>query len=252
MEKDKKDELILEMEERMYAPLQWEAHTAPCKIQDLKAAQYEEALRLIKHHFFREEPMCKAASLLEDRKSVGALLDLTKTWMKDNTSLVALSLTSGRVIGVAVTRVNSDSDKTDTYNRVLKFEGDTLENIMRLINAVIKQTNAYKAFDCETYLRVHLLCVHPSYQRKGVGLSLLTTCVQVASTLKIPAIGGVFTSGYSQSLATKLGFDLVSEIRYSRWTVNDKVVFDDPGKGNYSAAFMGMRISPAEEYIHES
>lgn len=63
--------------------------------------------------------MCKAASLLEDSKSVNAFLDLIKTWMKDSTSLVALSLTSGRVIGVVVARVNSDSDKADTYNRVL-------------------------------------------------------------------------------------------------------------------------------------
>lgn len=47
MEEERKDESILEMEARMYAPLQWESY-APCKIQDLKAEQYEEALRLIK------------------------------------------------------------------------------------------------------------------------------------------------------------------------------------------------------------
>lgn len=134
-----------------------------------------------------------------------------------------------------------------------KFDGDALKDIMHLINTVVKQANVYEKFDCDAYLRVHILCVHPSYQKKGVGMSLLTTCVHVASTLNMPAIGGVFTSGLSQSLATKLGFDLVSEIRYSRWVVDDKVVFDDPGKGNYSAAFMGMKI-PSEEKdsIHES
>lgn len=72
----------------------------------------------MQNHFFREEPMCKTVSLLQDEKSVNVYLDLIKTWMKDTTSLVALSLASGRVIGVAVTRVNSDSDKSDTYNRV--------------------------------------------------------------------------------------------------------------------------------------
>lgn len=62
--------------------------------------------------------MCKTVSLLEDEKSVAAYLDFIKTWMKDTTSLVALSLASGRVVGVAVTRVNSDPEKSDTYNRV--------------------------------------------------------------------------------------------------------------------------------------
>lgn len=63
--------------------------------------------------------MCKAVSLLQDEKSVKEYLDLIKMWMKDSTSLVALSLTSGRVVGVIVTRINSEFDKADTYNRVL-------------------------------------------------------------------------------------------------------------------------------------
>lgn len=46
MDEEKKEELI-EMEARMYAPLEWDS-PAICKIQDLKEAQYEEALRLIK------------------------------------------------------------------------------------------------------------------------------------------------------------------------------------------------------------
>lgn len=117
---------------------------------------------------------------------------------------------------------------------------------MGLINALIKRTNAYRELDCNAYLRIHVLCVHPSYQQKGIGTALLRVCVQVASTLGMPAIGGIFTSGLSQSLALKLGFRLVAEIRYSRWVVKDRVVFDDSGKGNYSAAFMGMRI-PREE-----
>jgi len=73
---------------------------------------------LSQHHFFREEPMCRAVALLEDQTSVKAYLNLIRTWMKDTTSLVALSLASGRVIGVAVMRINSSSDKSDTYNRV--------------------------------------------------------------------------------------------------------------------------------------
>lgn len=114
---------------------------------------------------------------------------------------------------------------------------------MGLINAVIKQADAYKELCCDVYLRVHVLCVHPSYREKGVGTALLRTCIQVASTLDMPAIGGVFTSSLSQSLAVKQGLRTISEIRYSRWTINDEVVFDDPGRGNYSAAFMGMRLT---------
>ncbi|XP_050451733.1 uncharacterized protein LOC126851627 [Cataglyphis hispanica] len=249
-EKKEEDKFIAGMEERMYAPLEWDS-PATCKIQDLKEVQYEEALRLIKHHFFREDPMCKTVSLLEDEKSVTAYLDFIKTWMKDTTSLVALSLASGRVVGVAITRINSDPEKSDTYNRVQNFEGKALEKIMSLLSAVIKQADAYKELECDMYFRLHILCVHPSYRQKGVDDALLSACVQVASTLNLTAIGGIFTSGRSQSLVLKHGFRVVSEIRYSRWIVDDRVVFDDTGKGNYSAAFMGMQIS-IEESFRES
>lgn len=47
MNEEKQDEFTIEMEARMLAPLEWESD-APCKIQDLKEAQYEEALSLIK------------------------------------------------------------------------------------------------------------------------------------------------------------------------------------------------------------
>lgn len=135
----------------------------------------------------------------------------------------------------------------DMYVRLVQhFEGDALEKIMSLMNAVIKRTNAYRELDCDTYLRVHILCVHPSHQQKGVGAALLKVCVQVASSLGISAIGGIFTSGGAQSLALKLDFRLVAEIRYGRWVVDNRVVFDDSGKGNYSAAFMGTRV-PREE-----
>lgn len=47
MDKESEDRFTSEMEARMYAPLEWDSPVT-CKIQDLKEAQYEEVLRLIK------------------------------------------------------------------------------------------------------------------------------------------------------------------------------------------------------------
>ncbi|XP_067208541.1 uncharacterized protein [Linepithema humile] len=208
MDEKKKDEFTVEMEVKMLMPLIWDS-PAICKIQDLKEAQYEEVLRLIKHHYFKEEPMCKAAFLLQNQESVNAYLNLIRTWIKDTTSLVALSLASGRVIGIAVTRISSDSDKTDTYNRVL----------VRVLSYKNKCFKLYK-----------------------FAISLREDFLNVMLMWHYNTIDGVFTSGLSQSLAPKLGFRFVSEIRYSQWVVDNQIVFDDPGNGNYSAAFMRMQI----------
>ncbi|CAD1475091.1 unnamed protein product, partial [Heterotrigona itama] len=242
---EERDEYALEAEARMKAPLEWYS-SAKCKILDLKEPQYDEALRLIKVHFFREEAMCKASSLLQDQASVNDYLELVRTWLKDTTSLIATSVKSGRVIGVAVARINSSPEKTDTYHRVQIIEGATLRKIMHLLNTLLKGTNAHETFGHEEYLCIYVLCVHPSYQEKGVETALLNACVQLAVTLRLPAIGGLFTCGASQATAQVTGFNLLSEIRYSQWVINDRIVFDDPGKGNYSAAFMGKLIPPEE------
>jgi len=62
--------------------------------------------------------MCKAVVFHKDHESVESGLKLIRTWMKDNTSIVALSPTTGRVIGIAVTRPSSDPEKSDIYGRV--------------------------------------------------------------------------------------------------------------------------------------
>ncbi|XP_076240035.1 uncharacterized protein LOC143182736 [Calliopsis andreniformis] len=246
MDLDEKDERAVEIEQRMKAPLEWD--TPPtCKIKDLHESHYDETLRLIKHHFFREEPMCMASSLLQDQLSVKEYLDVIRTWMKDTTSLVALSPVSGRVIGTAITRICTGSEKTDTYERVQIFEGKTLKRIMHLQNTLIKETDVYEKFGHDNYLRIYILCVHPSYREKEIDITLLAVCMQVAITLKMPAIGGVFTSGASQSLARSVGYEMLWEIRYNQWIIDDHVVFDDPGRGNYSAAFMGQLVSLEEE-----
>ncbi|XP_076754263.1 uncharacterized protein LOC143425404 [Xylocopa sonorina] len=191
--------------------------------------------------------MCKSSALLQNQASVNGYLELIRSWMTDTTSIIATSIASGRVVGVAVARINSEPEKTDTYCRVQILEGDALRKIMHLQNTLLKQTNAHEMFGHPEYFCVYLLCVHPSYQNKGVEIAILNACVQVAASLKLPAIAGIFTSGAAQTRARSMGFELLSEIRYSSWLANDRIVFDDPGRGNYSAAIMGKLVQPQED-----
>lgn len=93
---------------------------------------------------------------------------------------------------------------------------------------------------------MQILWVHPSYQGKGIEAALLNACVSLAISLELPAVAGIFTSGACQARAESLGFEKHAEIPYSRWIVNDRVIFDDPGRGNYSAAFMGKLVQGFE------
>ncbi|XP_066593247.1 uncharacterized protein [Prorops nasuta] len=235
------DEKLLQIEAKIREPILWGSPPI-CKIMDLQESHYVEALKLIKHYYFPDDPLWKN-DYQDDRESVLAYLDSVETWIKDTTSLIAVSATTGRVVGVIVLRIRSFTEKLDTFDRVIDYEGDFHRKVMHLTNTLIKETNVFARLGCDEYLRIYVLCVHPSYKNKQIEKALLSATIKNAIALKMLAIGGIFTTGESQELAASFDFQLMSEIRYGKWLVNDTVVFDNPGQGNYSVAFMSLQLS---------
>ncbi|KAH0549904.1 hypothetical protein KQX54_015743, partial [Cotesia glomerata] len=221
----------IDIEQQISNPIQWPAPEF-CQILDLKSYHYDDVLRLIKHHFISNDPMFKAVDFSKDPVSVMNYLDFVRIWMKDSLSLVALSSKSGRIIGTI-------------------FQGEALEKVINLQNMIVKQINAYEKLGCDMTLRIYIICVHESYQSKGLESILLENCIRMAITSKILAVVGIFTYTDSQKLAEKYNFKVLNEIHYGRWIVDDEIVFINPGMGNYSVAFMGT-LTFAVDYLIES
>ncbi|KAJ8667118.1 hypothetical protein QAD02_008780 [Eretmocerus hayati] len=235
-------------ETNISAPIVW-VSDRKFVVQDLRENYFEDVITLLKHHYLSEEPLCRSTNIIRDRVSANAYLDRIRSWMRDTCSLVAVSKKSGRVVGAAIVRMNSFLERTNTYSRVLISDGQALESIMHLKNALVEQANIYETIEHDTYLRLYVLCVHPSYRKKGVGRALLESCFRFAWTMKIPAIGGIFTSTEEQLMVEKFGFAALAEIPYNNWLVDEEVVFENPGPGNYSAVFMAMP-TPNEDTLN--
>lgn len=139
--------------------------------------------------------MCRSIVLLQDKKSLNAYIELLRSWMKEGSSLVAVSRKSGRVVGALICKINISSEMTNTYSRVevndhtklMRFflmnllrlielqiySGESLPAIMALKSAIITKANVFEEFDCDKYLRIYALSVHPSYRKKPVAKALL-------------------------------------------------------------------------------
>lgn len=120
------------------------------------------------------------------------------------------------------------------------MQGDVLEKLMELKNELVKQAEAFKQLNKTTILRVYILCVHPSHRSQDLYTALLEACIEMTNVMEIPGIVGMFTSGESQALASRVGFNMLREIHYGQWKIDNQIIFDNPGIGNYSAAFMGF------------
>ena len=121
---------------------------------------------------------------------------------------------------------------------------------MSLKSALIRQADAYNRFEIDKYLRIYILCVHPSYEKRNLGAELLYASYQVALALQLAAVAGIFTSAKHQNTASNVGFQLVTEIKYNTWIIDEEVIFDNTGIGNYSAAFMA-KLTPDENVQEE-
>ncbi|KAG7296662.1 hypothetical protein JYU34_020507 [Plutella xylostella] len=84
-------------------------------------------------------------------------------------------------------------------------------------------------------------------QEKGIGKLMLKAAIELTKSAGVPAAAGIFTTGRGQAIADQLGFQKFNEVYYSRYLVDDKIVFSDTGVGNYSAALMAYRIPEVEE-----
>lgn len=72
----------------------------------------------LQHHFFSDDPMCLSAKLLDDPISTQGYLDEICSWMKENNSIVAISKKSDRVVGAAISKINSEDDKNHVFSRM--------------------------------------------------------------------------------------------------------------------------------------
>lgn len=67
-----------------------------------------------------------------------------------------------------------------------------------------------------------------------------------AAASKINVIAGIFTCVRNQELIETVGFVKHNEIYYAKYIDGDEIVFADTGAGNYSAAFMAMKICESD------
>jgi ribosomal protein S18 acetylase RimI-like enzyme len=56
---------------------------------------------------------------------------------------------------------------------------------MHLKNSLITQADAYETMGHDTYFRVYVICVHPSYKAEGVAEALLETSIRFAAKMEV-------------------------------------------------------------------
>lgn len=107
--------------------------------------------------------------------------------------------------GVLILKVVKQHEFASIFSRVTLFDGEAMTKILNFTGYLNRKADIYGEFNCEAFLRYYLLCIHPDYRSKGLGFQLLHTAFDVARSLKIPVVMGLFGNYRLQKVAKRLG-----------------------------------------------
>lgn len=238
---------LRELEERIKAPCIWGRAPSGVRFEDLQERRYDDAIRLLKHHYLLEEIPYKVLKITEDKEGVDEFVHNARIWLKDKMSIAAVKEGEDKLVGVLVMRIQEKGAFSRTFSRVKLTYNPIYTTIMTYFREIEKTVDVYSSLDVRKYMKVYALAVKPRYRHRGIAKELLRAGIQQTASASIAAIAGIFTAGRIQTLAAQLGFNKLNEVYYSRYLVDEKLVFYDTGQGNYGGALMAFRIPDVEE-----
>ncbi|XP_050439098.1 uncharacterized protein LOC126844744 [Adelges cooleyi] len=195
--------------EIMKLPRVWEKLDIGIEIQELQLNRIDEVLNLIKENYIYEEPLMHGCQLYLDDESVEQYMYLSRFWIMDTMSTVAVDTETGKVVGFLICRFNELFNADDLYSKKRLYQGIGSK---LLEVAMFKQLPEFEWFD---------------------------TNVIVA----------IFTSKSSQDYAESMGMETLYEFMYAGWVSKNAwgeevAFFSEMQPGNYVAKVMGRRVGP--------
>ncbi|KAJ8716219.1 hypothetical protein PYW08_013504 [Mythimna loreyi] len=177
------------------------------RVESLSAATIPGALKLMKEHFFQDEPVCNGTEVNKNPLAIEELLELCADAALDGLSLVAIDVKSGEVVSAIFNKLqeapSNSSEKTFfeifSEERCKQPSSRALVNLMVELDAQCDIANRY-GVDC--WCELMFLGTHRQQRGKGLGKLLCQTSIEAAKRLK----DGPFAPMTIEELGPKYSF----------------------------------------------
>ncbi|XP_043463315.1 uncharacterized protein LOC122499199 [Leptopilina heterotoma] len=163
--------------------------------------------------FLADEPICKSLNVKNDPQAVEEFKALFKIALEDNLSVAAFveNPQGGKPIIAAlnVLYLGGKGQKIDFSQYISK--SDKVQRVMQVMEASAADVNFEKLYGCDKYIGGFGLSVDPVFRGNAIGYHLLMARNEVGKAKNIPLTMTVFTSPISAKLASRAGFQVLSE-----------------------------------------
>ena len=173
------------------------------------------------NHFIPEEPLCNAFGVTMEENFERIITDL----LRENLSVMMVSNTDNRIMGVEINGVMRSSDISDTDSITYQ----PLRNLFKFLEHRDDEFDLYNRFGTNEAMHFFSAGVHKDFRRLGVGTRLLKACEGMAKELGFTVLKGEVTSNYTQMLCERRGYDFALEMPYDSYMYNGEPLSNKTG-----------------------
>ncbi|XP_063239450.1 uncharacterized protein LOC134540563 [Bacillus rossius redtenbacheri] len=210
-------------------------------IQDVPEGREEELLDFMESELLVREPTCRSSGVPGDPESRAEFRAVWRDMLRSRISVVALldegnGAAGPRIVGANMLGVATRADKSAKQ----QFSGGPTRKIVGLLDRLDSMADPFQKYGVQEYMSAFGLSVAEEFKGQGLGQELLRARFDVGRAVGLKLTVTAFTAIESQVLATRLGFEVLSEVAYQDYKVDGQVVF--PDIATRSAKLMAKRI----------
>ncbi|XP_016948630.1 arylalkylamine N-acetyltransferase 1 isoform X1 [Drosophila biarmipes] len=187
-----------------------------------------QVIEHLRHNFFADEPLNKAAGLCQNGSSCAALEDHCAEAIQDRMSVMAVDVKDAGTYKIAGVVLNGILKPNDTAKALEKLDssGDAhFRKIFEMLHKHNLKHNLFEHFDVQSMFDVRILSVDSSYRGQGIANELVKRSVAVARKNGFRLMKADATGIFSQKIFRSNGFEVFSEQPYCKYTdENGKVI----------------------------
>ncbi|XP_017783196.1 PREDICTED: uncharacterized protein LOC108567318 [Nicrophorus vespilloides] len=187
-------------------------------IQDLTEEYFEEVVKGYTEGFMYDEPLNKYSKCANDPACVAEWAKFWMSFLKEKISLICLTKDDDGKIRIAGYNCLHAAQKKEE----MKAESEAVRKVLKVMQYVCDQRDAFEEFKMDKYLSAMGLYVHPEFRGEGLGQIILDTRQDLGKLLGFKASLTAYTSCISQKQAYRAGFKDYVTISYADLAKVDK------------------------------
>lgn len=196
-------------------------------IKPIPKDRHEDAVNHMCAFFLADEPLCKSENVKDDPLAMHEFKTLFRTALNDNLSVAAFveNPQGGKPIMAAlnVLYLGGKGENID-FSKIIS-NSDKVKKVLQVMEATSADVNLEKIYGCDKYIGGFGLSVDPVFRGNAIGYHLLMARNEVGEKNDISLTMTIFTSPISAKLASRAGFEVLSEkLRHELVDVNGQLL----------------------------